>query len=289
MTARHLLHRWAGGDRGIDQAGSRRRRVRVHGRLRSTRTYVGRQFRLTTLLRTPADSASVLVAGAAAAPATRRHPRRPSWAPVPVRSTFRPSAAHKKLVLAHRFTPVSGGASEEPRRNSSSDCYPSSGQSFRARQLELLVLLKEKPVRKTRVVAMALFVASIPIILTGCGSTQPAVTPASVTVTAPAPVTVTATPKARATVTEQPPVTVTAQPPVTVTALPPVAAPARPPIIVTEQPDRYGIFNLPSGLLCRDLKAQGYTWANAIDYWNYWGQPDNMDIDLNGIPCETVY
>ena len=111
--------------------------------------------------------------------------------------------------------------------------------------------------RKTRVVAMALFVASIPIILTGCGSTQPAVTPASVTVTAPAPVTVTATPKARAT--------------------------------VTEQPDSYGIFNLPSGLLCRDLKAQGYTWANAIDYWNYWGQPDHMDIDLNGIPCETVY
>ena len=135
--------------------------------------------------------------------------------------------------------------------------------------------------RKTRVVAMALFVASIPIILTGCGSTQPAVTPASVTVTAPAPVTVTATPNARATVTEQPPVTVTAQPPVT--------AAARPPIIVTEQPARYGIFNLPSGLLCRDLKAQGYTWANAIDYWNYWGQPDNMDIDLNGIPCETVY
>lgn len=145
--------------------------------------------------------------------------------------------------------------------------------------------------RKTRVVAMALFVASIPIILTGCGNTQPAVTRASVTVTAPAPVTVTATPKpkARATVTEQPPVTVTAQPPVTVTALPPATAPARTLIIVTEQPARYGIFNLPSGLLCRDLKAQGYTWANAIDYWNYWGQPDNMDIDLNGIPCETVY
>ena len=116
MTARHPPpHRWAGGDRGIDQTGSRRRWFRVHGRLRSTRTYVGRQFRLTTSLRTPADSASVLVAGAAAAPATRRHPRRPSWAPVPVRSTFRPSAAHKKLVLAHRFTPVSGVASEEPR------------------------------------------------------------------------------------------------------------------------------------------------------------------------------
>ena len=95
MTARHPPHRWAGGDRGIDQTGSRRRWFRVHGRLRSTRTYVGRQFRLTTLLRIPAASAGVLVAGTAAAPATRRHPRRPSWAPVPVRSTFRPSATQK--------------------------------------------------------------------------------------------------------------------------------------------------------------------------------------------------
>jgi len=33
----------------------------------------------------------------------------------------------------------------------------------------------------------------------------------------------------------------------------------------------------------------GYNWSEAIAYWNYWGDPDNMDIDLNGIPCETVY
>ena len=33
----------------------------------------------------------------------------------------------------------------------------------------------------------------------------------------------------------------------------------------------------------------GYSYADAVGYWNVWGQPDRMDEDLNGYPCETVY
>jgi hypothetical protein len=45
----------------------------------------------------------------------------------------------------------------------------------------------------------------------------------------------------------------------------------------------------PAGLLCRDLEAKGYSYAAAIDYWQAAGQPSRMDVDGNGIPCETVY
>ena len=107
----------------------------------------------------------------------------------------------------------------------------------------------------------------------------------TVTVTAAAPVTVTA----QDPVTVQPPVTVVAPAPRTVTA------PA-PEVIVVPAPDPYpgyyytsGVNALPSGLYCRDLKALGYNWADATQYWILWGAPDNMDADLNGIPCETVY
>jgi hypothetical protein len=46
---------------------------------------------------------------------------------------------------------------------------------------------------------------------------------------------------------------------------------------------------LPAGLFCRDLYARGYSYADAVSYWYLHGEPDQMDIDLNGIPCETVY
>ncbi len=46
---------------------------------------------------------------------------------------------------------------------------------------------------------------------------------------------------------------------------------------------------LPAGLFCRDLYPRGYSYAAAVDYWRLHGQPGQMDIDLNGIPCETVY
>jgi hypothetical protein len=96
---------------------------------------------------------------------------------------------------------------------------------------------------------------------------------------------------------------VTAAPPVeavTVTAPPPVITTVTqteqpPPVIVVPDPttvyatDYYNPYYLPDGLYCRDLKAMGYSFSDAIAYWNYYGQPDRMDLDLNGIPCETVY
>ena len=60
------------------------------------------------------------------------------------------------------------------------------------------------------------------------------------------------------------------------------SAPA-PPIAIGD------VRSLPSGLFCRDLKAKGYSYVAAIDYWRFHGQPNQMDADRNGIPCETVY
>jgi hypothetical protein len=49
------------------------------------------------------------------------------------------------------------------------------------------------------------------------------------------------------------------------------------------------VLSLEAGLLCRDLAAQGYEYDDAVAYWNREGQPGRMDIDLDGIPCETMY
>jgi hypothetical protein len=49
------------------------------------------------------------------------------------------------------------------------------------------------------------------------------------------------------------------------------------------------VTSLRGGYYCRDLKRFGYSYGEALRYWRYWGEPDNMDADLNGIPCETVY
>jgi hypothetical protein len=46
---------------------------------------------------------------------------------------------------------------------------------------------------------------------------------------------------------------------------------------------------LPAGLFCRELDAQAYSYTAAVDYWQLHGQPNRMDADGNGIPCETVY
>ena len=46
---------------------------------------------------------------------------------------------------------------------------------------------------------------------------------------------------------------------------------------------------LAAGLFCRDLNARGYSYVAATDYWRRHGQPNQMDADRNGIPCETVY
>jgi hypothetical protein len=46
---------------------------------------------------------------------------------------------------------------------------------------------------------------------------------------------------------------------------------------------------LDKGLFCRDLAALGYDYVDAVAYWIRHGQPDRMDADGNGVPCETVY
>ena len=47
--------------------------------------------------------------------------------------------------------------------------------------------------------------------------------------------------------------------------------------------------DLSSGLFCRDVKAQGGTYEDAVNYYIDEGRPARMDKDGNGIPCETVY
>ncbi len=50
-----------------------------------------------------------------------------------------------------------------------------------------------------------------------------------------------------------------------------------------------GAGDLPPGLFCRDLAAQGLDYTAAHAYWVAEGSPDRMDADRNGVPCETVY
>ncbi|MGW7681201.1 hypothetical protein ACWGID_10705 [Kribbella sp. NPDC054772] len=57
----------------------------------------------------------------------------------------------------------------------------------------------------------------------------------------------------------------------------------------TSTPTSGDVRELPAGMFCRDLKAQGLGYAAAVDYWYLHGQPKQMDADRNGIPCETVY
>jgi len=145
----------------------------------------------------------------------------------------------------------------------------------------------------TRRIALAVIAtaSTAGFLLAGCGSAAPAspvastttaasseAAPATVvmTVTAPPPVTVTATPT--------PPVTVTEQGP------PIIISPQQDPTTVYQYSPAYtSVFDLPSGLYCRDLKAMGYSYSQATSYWYYHGRPAMMDADLNGIPCETVY
>jgi hypothetical protein len=63
------------------------------------------------------------------------------------------------------------------------------------------------------------------------------------------------------------------------------SAPAQPPTAVPQpaQPAP------EAGLFCRDLRAEGRTYARAVKYWFAKGSPDRMDEDLDGIPCETIY
>lgn len=49
------------------------------------------------------------------------------------------------------------------------------------------------------------------------------------------------------------------------------------------------VADLGPGLFCRDLDATGYSYSAAVEYWRIEGHTNRMDVDRNGIPCETVY
>lgn len=49
------------------------------------------------------------------------------------------------------------------------------------------------------------------------------------------------------------------------------------------------VLDEPPGQLCRDLSAKGYTYAEAVSYWEHHGRPSRMDASGTGIPCQTVY
>ena len=46
---------------------------------------------------------------------------------------------------------------------------------------------------------------------------------------------------------------------------------------------------LAGGLFCRDVEAAGHTFTEALAYWVREARPSRMDVDGNGIPCETVF
>lgn len=50
-----------------------------------------------------------------------------------------------------------------------------------------------------------------------------------------------------------------------------------------------GVLGEPAGLFCRDLDANGYSYAEAVTYWEHHGRPSHMDASGMGIPCRTVY
>lgn len=104
---------------------------------------------------------------------------------------------------------------------------------------------------------------------TGSTTARPSVT------TAPA----TTTPTTAAPTTSTRPPTTTAPP--TTSAPPPTTSPTPSTISPDDDP--------PNGLLCRDLAGRGLDYPTAVAYWFQEGQPERMDADLNGIPCETVY
>lgn len=88
-----------------------------------------------------------------------------------------------------------------------------------------------------------------------------------------------------ATTTEIAESTTTTEP--TTTSPPTTAAPATTPVTTPSGPG--DVRDEPAGQFCRDLDAKGYSYSAAVDYWLIHGQPNQMDADRNGIPCETVF
>ena len=66
----------------------------------------------------------------------------------------------------------------------------------------------------------------------------------------------------------------------------PVSEPEAAPATSSRLP---GVLGEPAGLFCRDLDANGYSYAEAVTYWEHHGRPAQMDASGMGIPCSTVY
>lgn len=124
-----------------------------------------------------------------------------------------------------------------------------------------------------RVLATAILVFG----LTGCGGSGD-----TTTTTAPP----NDSPSAPQSTSVPPTVTTPATPPSTVPTTTTIATTTTTATTTTAPPT---IVDLAPGLFCRDLNAAGYGYSDAIAYWVSEGQPDRMDADHNGIPCETVY
>jgi hypothetical protein len=137
--------------------------------------------------------------------------------------------------------------------------------------------MAERPVRmlpKGRLVSLSLSGAMLLVVLAGCG--QPATRDQAAGPTNSS--------QRRELPPEEGPALV--QPPSPPEGDPEEQPPNSAPGIGSEPRD---VLNEPTGLLCRDLKAKGYPYSAAVDYWRAARKPNRMDVDRNGIPCETVY
>lgn len=124
------------------------------------------------------------------------------------------------------------------------------------------------------VVLAVVLIATIAVILTrdsDIGPSSAATTPVSSTTNSPISTTTTTALSGPETTTPEP--------------SPPATAPAA----ASPIPGPGGIANEAPGFLCKDLVGKGYSYPDAVDYWQAQGQPEAMDADKNGIPCETTY
>jgi hypothetical protein len=98
-----------------------------------------------------------------------------------------------------------------------------------------------------------------------------------------------AEPSPSSTSTTKPPATSTTATPTPTP--PPTTTPAAPikDSPTTTSPPVLDISAEAPGLYCRDLAAKGYSYPEAVEYWQGEGAPSRMDASGTGIPCRTVY
>jgi hypothetical protein len=126
------------------------------------------------------------------------------------------------------------------------------------------------------------------LVLAGCIGNDPA---GDSTTTIPAPTTTVpaTTETTAATTTTSEPTASTTEPTITTTTSVATDPSSSTTTTTTTVPTVPPVAEVESGLLCRDLNGLGYGYVDAVAYWVREGQPDRMDADRNGIPCETVY